>query len=182
MHDDYITLRATFDLGAPPGDVPPVEDLATEPPEVVASTDTDPKTDEAIRFCVGIDFDSTLCRSAWPGIGAEMPGASDFLRWLAERDWWRVLWTCRTGKPLDAALAWLAERGFSPDWWAAINATPQPITDLYGHDSRKIGCHAFIDDLAIGFPTQSDDTPDWDRIKSELEERAADWRASSAKE
>jgi len=166
MPDCLVTLRATFDFGAPPGDVP----------EVTAVAGADKKPREEIRFCVAVDFDGVLARKAWPAVGEEMPEAMAFLRWLGERNWWRVLWTCRCSKKLDDALDWLAERGFGRSWWTAVNATPQPITDQYGHDSRKLGFHALVDDLAVGFPAKADGAPDWDRIKAELEERATAWR------
>ena len=165
MTDSRVPIRATFDFGAPPGDVP----------EVTATADAD--VPSKVRFCVAVDFDGVLARKAWPAVGEEMPGAMSFLKWIGEQGWWIVLWTCRSGKKLDDALDWLAERGFESAWWTAINATPQPITAQYGYDSRKIGYHAIVDDLAIGFPANSDGEPDWDRIKAELEERATAWRA-----
>jgi len=166
MLDSLVPIRATFDLGSPPGDVPEV---------TAAAADAKPRE---VRFCVAIDFDGCLARKAWPAVGEEMPGAMEFLRWLDERGWWRVLWTCREGDRLKAALDWLADRTYPPEWWTAINATPQPITDQYDGDSRKAGYHALVDDLAVGFPAKSDGTPDWQRIKAELEERAAAWRSA----
>jgi hypothetical protein len=165
MLDSLVPIRATFDLGSPPGDVPEV---------TAAAADAKPRE---VRFCVAIDFDGCLARKAWPAVGEEMPGSMAFLKWIGEQEWWIVLWTCRSAKKLDDALDWLAERGFGSAWWTAINATPQPITAQYGHDSRKIGAHIFLDDLAVGFPVTKDGIPDWDRIKAELEERATAWRA-----
>ena len=174
-------LRATFDLGNPPGDeLPPVEGNAppdagpASPARVTAAADADSRPRE-IRFCVAIDFDGCLVRKAWPAVGEEMPGSMAFLRWIEEQGWWRVLFTCREGDRLKNAMDWLADRTFPSAWWTCINATPQPITDQYGHDSRKPGFHALVDDLAIGFPAKSNGAPDWDRIKTELEERAAAW-------
>lgn len=150
-----VPVTTRFDLGAAPNDPPRAP----------------------IRFCVAVDFDGVLARPAWPKIGEEMPGAVDFLRWLGDRGWWIVLWTCRSERLLDDALEWLAERGIARDWWTAINGTPKPICDLYGNDTRKIGSHAMIDDRAIGFPCFPDDdnAPDWPRIQAELETRAAAW-------
>jgi hypothetical protein len=167
------TLRATFDLGEPPLD-DAAENAASS---VEAATGIEAKEGEAIRFCIAVDFDGVLAHKAWPAIGKEMPGAMAFLRWINEQGWWRILFSCREGGHLKAAMGWLEKRGFAADWWTAINATPKPISDLYESDSKKPGFHALVDDLAIGFPTKSGGDPDWAAIKAELEERAAAWTA-----
>lgn len=63
-------------------------------------------------FTVAVDFDGVLCRPRWPSVGEEMPGAFDFLHWLATQDCKRVLWSCRESSALAIALSWLAVRGF----------------------------------------------------------------------
>jgi len=191
MTNRPVLLRVTFDFGAPPGDerlpvevnVPP--DAEPNSPAAIsaaAKTEVDKEAREKVQFCVAVDFDGVLARKAWPAVGEEMPGAVAFLKWLDEQGWWRVLFTCREGGHLKAALGWLDKQGYGEGWWTAVNATPKPITDQYGSDSRKIGFHALIDDLAIGFPAKKDGAPDWERIKAELEERAAEWKQPSSKE
>ncbi|MCL2001654.1 MAG: hypothetical protein FWG74_09480 [Planctomycetes bacterium] len=184
MSDSIVPIRATFDLGEPPADVqrPTADDTATASGTEAVSSAVSLQASAGIRFCIAIDFDGVLARKAWPAIGEEMPGAMAFLKWVDEQGWWRILWSCRADQTLDAALGWLAKRGFGKDWWTAVNATPKPISDLYGNDSRKPGYHAIVDDLAIGFPVKADGAPDWKLIKAELEERAAAWRAPSGRE
>ncbi len=161
---------------------PPLRLTAPEPVRFVAAFAKTPgeSTAPPLRFCVAIDFDGTLCRSAWPKIGEEMPGAMVFLGWLAGQDIARVLWSCRQGVKLDEALAWLAARGFGREWWEAVNDTPAPIARHYGGDTRKIGFHACVDDRAVGFPVNPTDAtvPDWPRIREDLLARFARWSES----
>lgn len=160
----------------PPPDIPPPIQLDAPMPVQFSASATG-TVSASLRFCVAVDFDGVLCRPAWPKVGEEMPGAMAFLQWLGERDVCRVLWTCRHGGKLDEALAWLAERGFPRDWWDAVNDTPEPIARFYGGDTRKIGANAFLDDRAIGFPSDPGDAsmPHWPRIQDDLLARLADW-------
>ena len=129
---------------------------------------------------IAVDFDGTLCRRAWPGIGAEMPGAMGFLRWLEGKGFRRTLWTCREDEKLDEALAWLAKRGFPRKWWTSVNALPPASREAFGTDPRKIGAALFVDDNAVGFPVNGAGDPDWERIRADVEHRLAGGDAARA--
>lgn len=129
------------------------------------------------RFRVTIDFGGVLTRPRWDAVGDEMPGALDFLRWLDANDLGRVLWTFREGVALDAALDWLAERGFPRVWWDAVNENTDDVRAKYRADPRKLWTDVFLDDRAAGFPLRIDRNgevvPHWARIKKEILARRA---------
>ncbi len=129
-------------------------------------------------FTVAVDFDGVLCRPRWPSVGEEMPGAIEFLQWLAGQKCLRVLWSCREHGALDAALDWLAERGFPCAWWDAVNGNTAESIAVFGNDSRKCGCHVLLDDRAVGFPTDPADpeVPWWPAIREDIAARLAAWR------
>ena len=142
------------------------------------------------RFVVAIDFDGVLCREAWPGIGEEMPGALDFLRWLDENDFDRVLWTCRSYHEdslpeFEAMMIWLGERGFGHgSGWAGINRNTDSMVEEYGSRPRKVGYDAIIDDKAVDLwsPTvfEADAktaVPAWLGIQKSLLRRREAWLA-----
>lgn len=57
-----------------------------------------------------------------------------------------ILWTCREGKTLLDALAFLKAYGFMPNF---VNCNcPEGIKKL-GHDSRKVYADVYIDDKSI---------------------------------
>lgn len=95
---------------------------------------------------IAVDFDGTLCDSAWPEIGKEnQPVINELLRRQADGDR-IILWTCRTGVLLDAAVAWCTNHGLNFD---AINSNvPERIT-LYGDDPRKVSADEYWDDRAV---------------------------------
>ena len=125
------------------------------------------------RLCVAVDFDDTLCCDLF-GLLDEAPGAMEFLKWLEEEDFMRVLWTCREGAFLDEALAWLSERGFPREWWDAVNDNPEALVKSFGRNPRKIA-GIFVDDAAVGFPSKGIGYPEFEAIKKDLLERKARW-------
>jgi len=90
-----------------------------------------------------VDFDGTLCKSAWPDIGKPRKW---LIRWLI-RKWQHghklILWTCREGESLDKALVWCAAHGLMFD---AVNENLPERIALYNNDCRKIGADYYIDD------------------------------------
>ena len=54
-----------------------------------------------------------------------------------------ILWTCREGKPLADAVAFLLESGFRPNF---VNQNAPQAIRMLGHDSRKIYADIYIDD------------------------------------
>lgn len=94
---------------------------------------------------VGVDFDGTVAEHQYPEIGPEAPGAIETLRSLQEMGASIILWTMRSGPELDAAVAWLSERGIR-----LFGVNKNPETDW--STSPKAYCHVYVDDAALGCP------------------------------
>lgn len=95
---------------------------------------------------IAVDFDGTLCENMWPGIGAEN---TPIIKELIERkeDGDKViLYTCRTGNLLDAAVLWCKARGLEFD---AVNENLPEQIAFYGGDCRKISADEYWDDKSV---------------------------------
>ncbi len=96
---------------------------------------------------VAVDFDGTLCQNAWPHIGRENRVLIERLKEHRRIPGARlILWTCREGESLDAAVAWCAERGLHFD---AINDNLPERIAQYGGNCRKVNADLYIDDRAV---------------------------------
>lgn len=95
---------------------------------------------------IAVDFDGTLCESKWPEIGrANQPVINTLLQRQAEGDK-LILWTCRFGQLLDAAVMWSLQHGLRFD---AVNANlPERVAE-YGNDCRKISADEYWDDKSV---------------------------------
>ena len=94
---------------------------------------------------IAVDFDGTLCASAFPDIGAPNIPLIDLLI-ARRRNGCRVLlWTCRVGEQLEAAVSWCRMFGLEFD---AVNENLPEINDLYGNETRKIYADVYLDDKA----------------------------------
>ena len=99
---------------------------------------------EKLTPTIAVDFDGTLCKDAWPGIGEANILLIDFLiRWRGQGNK-VILWTCREGKQLSDAVAWCSAHGLFFD---AVNENLRERIDYYHNDSRKIGADYYIDDF-----------------------------------
>ena len=91
---------------------------------------------------VAVDFDGTLCtRAPFPQIGAPK---EDLIAWLIAQKCngcELILWTCREGDALSAAIAWCADHGLVFD---AVNENPPSC----GLKTRKVVADLYIDDRA----------------------------------
>lgn len=91
---------------------------------------------------IAVDFDGTLCASAYPDIGAPNIPLIDLLI-ARRRNGCRVLlWTCRAGEQLEAAVAWCRMLGLEFD---AVNENLPEINELFGGDGRKIYADVYLD-------------------------------------
>ena len=90
-----------------------------------------------------VDFDGTLCKSAWPDIGEPNTRVIELFKLARSEGLKLILWTCREGQMLDDAVAWCKERGLEFD---AVNANLPERIALYGTDPRKIGADYYCDD------------------------------------
>lgn len=95
---------------------------------------------------IAVDFDGTLCQDKWPDIGKPN---REIIHALIQRQAAGdkvILWTCRCGVALDAAIAWSMDHGLRFD---AINEnTPENIAE-FGNDCRKVFAHEYWDDRSV---------------------------------
>ena len=103
---------------------------------------------ETFRGTVGaIDFDGTLCKSAWPDIGAPcMDIIHRCITLRADYDCRLILWTCREGAKVEAAVRWSHRYGLAFD---AVNANLPERVEMYGGGCRKISADWYLDDKNI---------------------------------
>ena len=92
---------------------------------------------------IAVDFDGALCFSKWPELGEPKQPLIDYLqKWKSQGDK-LILWTCRAGDALDAAVAWCQSHQLEFD---AVNDNLPEIIEYYGSNSRKVTCDWYIDD------------------------------------
>jgi len=116
---------------------------------------------------IAVDFDGTICANAFPSIGE--PNQSVIRRLLEERKRGSalILWTCREGKLLEAALLACRKWGLTFD---AVNESTKEWIQRYGNNPRKIGADEYWDDKAVRicaatYTEQPPSSPDTVRIQ-----------------
>ena len=94
-----------------------------------------------------VDFDGTLCTNKWPEIGEPREFLICYLQTLRKIGGAKlILWTCREGDKLEAAVEWCKQQGLEFD---AVNENLPEIVEAFGGDTRKIFANVYIDDLSI---------------------------------
>ncbi|WP_347559419.1 hypothetical protein [Clostridium sp. AM43-3BH] len=96
-----------------------------------------------------VDFDGTLCESAFPGIG--VPNMSLIRYLIAKRASGDkvILWTCRCNDRLKEAVDFCKKYGLEFD---AVNENLADLVNFWGNDPRKISADVYIDDKAVNKP------------------------------
>ena len=93
---------------------------------------------------IAVDFDGTLCKNQWPGIGAPNRKLINYLIDEKEtRGSKLILWTCRTGALLDEAVEWCRQQGLEFD---VVNDNLSDRIEIFGDNCRKIFANVYIDD------------------------------------
>lgn len=120
------------------------------------------------HLIIGVDFDGTVVDHRYPEVGDELPLAVEVLRDATSRGARIVLWTMRSGRTLEDAVRWFAERDI-PLWGVNENPEQRDWTS-----SPKAHCHVYIDDAALGAPVlRSIDgrrpAVDWEKVRIMLE-------------
>ncbi len=107
-----------------------------------------------------VDFDGTICVDKYPEIGDPRPDAIGFIKQCMAKGHRVILWTCRSGTELDAAVAWCAERGLVFD---AVNDNLAENVAIHRNNSRKVSADFYIDDrnlhLGAAFRRIEEDKP-----------------------
>ena len=116
---------------------------------------------------VAVDFDGTCVEHFYPAVGPDVPGAVETLLLFQEAGWKILLWTMRSGLPLEDAVAWFRGHGIE---LYGVNTNPDQHTWT---DSPKVYAHFYIDDAAVGCPLVlgrdgGRDYVDWREIRKVL--------------
>lgn len=93
---------------------------------------------------IAFDFDGTVCEDKYPEIGKPKMDIIDKLRKEQVNGAKLILWTCRTGDLLKAAVSFLDCLMLSPD---AINDNLPELKEQ-GLLSRKVYANIYLDDKA----------------------------------
>lgn len=116
------------------------------------------------RRTIAVDFDGTIVDDQYPAIGRERAFALRTLKALQEKGFALILWTCREGAELEAAVEWCRERGLE---FYGVNEH----YDGEGKQEagmRKLDADIYIDDRNIG------GLPSWGEIYQSLVQGSAD--------
>lgn len=104
---------------------------------------------DGLRKAIAIDFDGCLCEDKWPEIGAPHMDVINAAIREQSSGAALILWTCRTGGLLEAAVDWCRSYGLEFD---AVNANLPERTAVYQSDCRKVSADAYWDDKAVPTP------------------------------
>ena len=110
------------------------------------------------RRKIAVDFDGTIVDNQYPAIGRERPFALRTLRALQERGFVLILWTCRTGSELEAAVEFCRKGGVE---FYAVNENYEGELG-HGECARKLDVDIYIDDRNLG------GMPSWGEIYQTL--------------
>ena len=123
------------------------------------------------KLTIAVDFDGTLVYRRYPEVGNPIPGAIRVCKRLVHHGHKLILWTCRTGKQLEEAVAKVEEMGIP------LHAVNENLpTDAFGPNDPKVWAHLYIDDAALGAPTSKEPVYDrhfvsWWKVERMLMER-----------
>jgi hypothetical protein len=121
----------------------------------------------AIRDAViAIDFDGTVVTHAYPDVGMDI-GAVPVLRELVDNGCRLILYTMRSGRLLDDAVAWFAKQRIP---LYSVNTNPDQAEWTA---SPKVYANLYIDDSALGCPIRFEDGVkrpfvDWVKVRRRL--------------
>lgn len=107
-----------------------------------------------LREAIAIDFDGCLCEDKYPDIGLPNWTVINAARRRQENGAGLILWTCREGEALEAAIDAAKSWGLHFD---AVNESLPEWKEYYGNNPRKVGATEYWDDKAVGI--SSDGAP-----------------------
>lgn len=100
-----------------------------------------------LREAIAIDFDGCLCEDKYPDIGQPNWAVIDAAKERQQEGAGLILWTCREGKALKAAVAAAKRWGLKFD---AVNENLPAWKKYYGNNPRKVGATEYWDDRSVG--------------------------------
>ena len=92
---------------------------------------------------IAIDFDGTLFETDYPTIVSPNLGVIDAAKWCKECGDKLILWTCREGPELEAAVEACRNYGIEFD---AVNDNLPELKEKWGNNPRKIAADEYWDD------------------------------------
>lgn len=98
------------------------------------------------RKVIAVDFDDTLFTNNWPSVGDPIWPVINRAKEEQANGAAIILWTCRIGESLDAAVDACKRVGLTPD---AVNETLPEWLAEWVDDPRKIGATEYWDDRAV---------------------------------
>ncbi|MBQ2413551.1 MAG: hypothetical protein II315_01350 [Rikenellaceae bacterium] len=115
---------------------------------------------------IALDFDGTVVSHEYPHIGEDI-GAVPVLKELVAAGHKLILFTMRSGKLLNDAIAWFERNGIE---LYAVNENPEQKSWT---SSVKVHANIYIDDCALGCPIRYEDDirrpfVDWKKVREIL--------------
>lgn len=95
---------------------------------------------------IAVDFDGTLCENKYPEIGEPRKDVIQKLIKEQQAGARVILWTCRRGAYLLAAIYWALDQGIEFD---AVNENLPETVEYFGEDTRKVCADEYWDDRAV---------------------------------
>ena len=123
-----------------------------------------------MRDAIAIDFDGCLCVNAYPDIGAPNWAVIAKAKERQAAGAGLILWTCRDGPLLRAAVQACREWGLTFD---AINESLPDWIEAFGTRPREVGATEYWDDRAVRVPENDWRTSSCRKFLSQQFETAA---------
>lgn len=99
-----------------------------------------------MRKTIAVDFDGCLCEAKWPDIGEPRQQVINELIKQQADGAKLILWTCREGHQLQAAVMWCLNHGLKFD---AVNDNLEENKEYFGNNSRKVWANEYWDDKSV---------------------------------
>jgi len=91
---------------------------------------------------IAVDFDQTLSYGEYPACGKPNMRLIKYIKELQANGDKIILWTCREGEALEAAVEWCANYGL---YFDAVNDNLPEIISRFGINCRKIYYDHYLD-------------------------------------
>lgn len=111
---------------------------------------------------LSIDFDGTIVKDEYPGIGKPLPGAIQAINELYESGYCIIINSCRARDKEDEMIGWLNRNGVK---YCHCNENCCERIVKYRTDCRKISADIYIDDKSLFAPSMENPNQ-WDNIKN----------------
>lgn len=100
-----------------------------------------------LPFIIAVDFDGTLVKDGcFPEIGEINKTVWHSVQQWKEQGCKLVLWTCRDGEALAAAVGFCFLKGLEFD---AVNQNIPEVIEMFGNDTRKVYANIYLDDKVL---------------------------------